>query len=87
MTRNNLQAALEHAVQRQGISIRYNAKVISYFEDDLCVGVVLENGELLTADLVVACDGVQTRSWEIITGHKKVPISSGHAIYLSLIHI
>ena len=35
----------------------------------------------LTADLVVAADGVGSKSWELVAGRKEAPISSGFVLY------
>lgn len=81
MVRRNLQSMLEEAVQQQGIPIRNDHKVVSYFEDDTQAGVVLEDGRRLVADFVAACDGVHTKSWSIVTGVKHEPVSSGQAVF------
>lgn len=64
-----------------GIPIRYSAKAVDYFETDTEGGTVLENGERLRADVVVAADGIGSRSWQLISGTKEEPISSGFALY------
>ncbi|RYP83146.1 hypothetical protein DL769_001452 [Monosporascus sp. CRB-8-3] len=64
-----------------GIPIRFAAKVVDYFETDDQAGVVLENGENLTADVVVAADGIGSRSWRLIAGTKEEPISSSFAMF------
>jgi 2-polyprenyl-6-methoxyphenol hydroxylase-like FAD-dependent oxidoreductase len=57
--------------------------VASYFEsqDEKLGGVVLSDGRTLTADLVVAADGVGSKSWELVVGRKENPISSGFVLY------
>ncbi|KAJ0115630.1 FAD-dependent monooxygenase fsr3 [Diaporthe amygdali] len=44
-------------------------------------GVVLSDGRRLTSDVVVAADGVGSRSGSLVTGTKEKPISSGFALY------
>ncbi|KAJ0339371.1 hypothetical protein COL922a_004482 [Colletotrichum nupharicola] len=44
-------------------------------------GVILSDGRKLTADIVVAADGVGSKSWSLVTGAKEKPISSGYALY------
>jgi hypothetical protein len=83
--RKQLQRMLEEAVGRQKIPIKFNTKATSYFEDGDRAGVVLETGERLTADLVVACDGVHSRSWQIVNGKKHNIVDSGHAVYRSAV--
>jgi 2-polyprenyl-6-methoxyphenol hydroxylase-like FAD-dependent oxidoreductase len=63
-----------------GIDIRLNARVVDYFEGPEKGGVVLENGSKLTADLVVAADGVGSRSGGVIKGERDQPTSSGFAM-------
>ncbi|KAF9874680.1 hypothetical protein CkaCkLH20_07817 [Colletotrichum karsti] len=81
LLRNNLMSMLEEAVIRQKIPIRFNQKVIEFFEDDDCGGVVLSNGERISTDIVAACDGVHSTSWRLTTGKKPVTVSSGSAVY------
>lgn len=64
-----------------GIPIRHAAKAVDYFETDTEGGAVLENGERLSADVVVAADGIGSRSWRLISGTKEEPISSSFAMY------
>ena len=79
--RADMAQILTDEVQRRGIEIRYNSKVINYFETAEHGGVVLENGERLMADVVVAADGLHSRSWKLVVGTKEEPSSSGNAIY------
>lgn len=44
-------------------------------------GVTLENGSKLTADVVVAADGVNLKSRAGIDGNRDAPISSGFITY------
>jgi 2-polyprenyl-6-methoxyphenol hydroxylase-like FAD-dependent oxidoreductase len=55
-----------------GISIRHAAKAVDYFETDIEGGAVLENGETFSTDVVVAADGIRSRSWQLISGTKEV---------------
>ena len=79
-TRARLHSLLHQYVQHLGIPIQYSTRATDYFEDDDHAGVVLEDGEKLTADIVVAADGIGTRSWNLIQGFKENPISSGFAV-------
>ena len=79
-TRARLHSLLHQYVHHLGIPIRYSARATDYFEDDDHAGVVLEDGEKLTADIVVAADGIGTKSWNLIQGFKENPISSGFAV-------
>ncbi|KAF2742888.1 FAD/NAD(P)-binding domain-containing protein [Sporormia fimetaria CBS 119925] len=72
---------LKHAVKR-GIEIRLGQRVTDYFEDDNEAGVVV-NGEKITADIVVAAEGVRSRGRKIVLGFDDKPKSSGYAVYRS----
>lgn len=54
---------------------------MDYFEDDEKAGVILEDGSKLVADVVVAADGIGSRPWNIVSGFKETPISSGFAMF------
>jgi 2-polyprenyl-6-methoxyphenol hydroxylase-like FAD-dependent oxidoreductase len=55
--------------------------VIDYFEHDEKAGVILEDGSKLVADVVVAADGIGSRSWNIVSGFKETPSSSDFAMF------
>ena len=69
--------------QRVGIPIKFDQKVVSYYEDPVARkgGIVLENGNKEEADVVVAADGVGSTSWSVVGGKKIKASSSGFAIY------
>ena len=81
LRRSDMAKVLTDEVHRRGIEIRYNSKVIEYFETPENGGIVLDGGERLTADVVVAADGLHSRSWALVTGKKEEPASSGNAVY------
>lgn len=64
-----------------GIPIEKGQEVQEFFETEEQGGVVLSDGRKLTSDVVVAADGVGSRSWSLVTGTKEKPISSGFALY------
>lgn len=64
-----------------GIPIETGQEVEEFFETEELSGVVLSDGRKLTSDVVVAADGVGSRSWSLVTGTKEKPISSGFALY------
>ncbi|KAH7202926.1 hypothetical protein IWW34DRAFT_673311 [Fusarium oxysporum f. sp. albedinis] len=63
-----------------GIDVRLSARVVDYFEDSDKGGVVLDTGAKITADLVVAADGIGSRSGVVIKGERDQPTSSGYAM-------
>ncbi|KAI1644007.1 putative monooxygenase [Daldinia loculata] len=66
-----------------GVKIRLNARVEDYFEDDKEAGVVLDNGERITADVVIAAEGVRSKGRKIVLGFEDKPKPSGYAVYRS----
>ncbi|KNG45403.1 fad binding domain-containing protein [Stemphylium lycopersici] len=79
--RRSLHSLLTSYAQEQGIPITFGVKVTEYFENEKKAGVVVEGGDRLTADVVVAADGVGSRSRELMDGNKSAPISSGFVMY------
>jgi 2-polyprenyl-6-methoxyphenol hydroxylase-like FAD-dependent oxidoreductase len=70
-------------LKKIGIEVEYGHRVVDYYEDVKAGkgGVVLDNGDKIEADLVVAADGVGTKSHKLVTGHQVRARSSGYAIY------
>ncbi|VUC37218.1 unnamed protein product [Clonostachys rosea] len=66
-----------------GIDIRLDARVVEYFETSHRGGVVLDTGARITADLVVAADGVGSRSGVVVNGERHQLTSSGYAMLRS----
>jgi 2-polyprenyl-6-methoxyphenol hydroxylase-like FAD-dependent oxidoreductase len=54
---------------RIGITVEYGRRAVDYYEDDQKAGVVLEDGEKMEADVIVAADGIGTKSHKLINGH------------------
>lgn len=75
--------AFLNQVERVGLTIEWGANVVEYWEDleQGAGGVVLENGEKRSADIVVAADGLRTKSNTIVPGMPKHLTTSGKAIY------
>ncbi|KAF2660296.1 salicylate hydroxylase [Lophiostoma macrostomum CBS 122681] len=65
-----------------GVEIRLGSKVQEYFETDTEAGVVV-NGERISADAVLAADGVRSLARTIVLGFEDKPKSSGYAVYRS----
>lgn len=72
-------------VAKLGFCVEYSKYAKSYFEDEAAgkAGVVLDDGEIRLADLVVAADGVKSHADKLITGiaNPQPPKSSGMSIY------
>ena len=74
---------LVQQVEKLGIAIEYGKQAVEYREDAEAgeASVVLKNGEVLRATLVVAGDGVGSRSGKLILGEPVPARSSGYAIF------
>lgn len=69
----------DHALS-VGVDIRLGQKVTEYFEDDSGAGVV-SNGERVTGDVVLGCDGVRSKARTLVLGYDDKPKPSGYAVY------
>ena len=83
VARPRLHRALYDYVTSLGIPVLFSKPVVDYYEmlEKNRAGVITEIGEHFEADLVVAADGIGTKSWLITTGEPTTPKSSGYAIY------
>ena len=59
-----------------GIEIRLGQQVLEYWETETEAGVVV-NGEKMTADVILAADGVRSKARKIVLGYEDKPKSSG----------
>ncbi|KAH8166781.1 hypothetical protein CIB48_g1435 [Xylaria polymorpha] len=82
-SRIKLYQAFLRQAERIGLTIDWGQKVVEYWEDlqQGVGGVVLENGEKRSADVVVAADGLRTKSNIIVPGMPQKLRTSGKAIY------
>ncbi|KAJ5752165.1 hypothetical protein N7520_009082 [Penicillium odoratum] len=64
-----------------GIPIHLGQRAVEYFENENHAGIVLENGNKVTADLVIGADGVRSKARELVLGYVDNPKSSGYAIF------
>ena len=76
---------LWHQVQRFGIEVYFDKRVVEYFEDpDRGVaGVVTDHGDRAEADVVLAADGVNSRSQDIVMPNRNKGRRSGRSVYRS----
>lgn len=84
-SRIKMYKALIQQAERCKLDIRWGQRVVDFYEID-CIrvsvgGVVVENGERMEADVVVAADGIKTKSNKLIRGHDVQPRESGLAVY------
>jgi 2-polyprenyl-6-methoxyphenol hydroxylase-like FAD-dependent oxidoreductase len=81
--RAKLQRALYDYVVSLCISVTFSNHVSQYFDarDTEKAGVITDVGERFEADLIVAADGVGSKSWKLIQVSQSEARSSGFAVY------
>ncbi|KAJ5428714.1 Monooxygenase FAD-binding [Penicillium cf. griseofulvum] len=79
--RSKLHKVLYEYVTQLGIPVEFSVTASDFFQAEDHAGVILSDGRRLTADVVVAADGVSTKSWTLVVGSKEPPISSGFILY------
>ncbi|KAK8088685.1 hypothetical protein PG997_003646 [Apiospora hydei] len=69
-------------VQRLGVEVQFGKRVVDYFEDAEKgrAGVVTDQGERYEADIVIAADGVGSKSQKLVGGQVRA-MSSGRAMW------
>lgn len=77
--RGDLHAIFLREAIRRGAEVRLGCKVVDYDPDK--PSVMLDSGEEIVGDAVVASDGVKSIGREKVLGHEDKPIHSGYAIY------
>lgn len=64
-----------------GIPIHLGRRISKYFENESEAGIVLDNGDKVTADVVIGADGVRSKARELVLGYVDKPKASGYAIF------
>ncbi|CAH0004297.1 unnamed protein product [Clonostachys byssicola] len=88
VARPKLMSMLTRQCERLGITIEYSKEAIQYYEEDNVAFVVLKTklGEVTeAADVIVAADGVGTRSHGCVSGDSVRAVSSGYCVYRGVI--
>lgn len=80
-SRVKMYKALIQQAERCNIGIRWGKRVVDYYETDSLGGVVLESGERIEADVVIAADGTKTKSNKLVRGEEVGARESGLAVY------
>ncbi|KAH9889647.1 FAD/NAD(P)-binding domain-containing protein [Xylariomycetidae sp. FL2044] len=75
------QVVFNYARDDLGIPIHLGHRIQTYFEDENEAGIVLETGEKVSADVVIAADGVRSRARKAVLGYEDKPKSSGYAVW------
>lgn len=81
--RHDLHKGLLDAARRAGVTILNNKRVMSYDFD--APSVTTADGQVFTADLVVAADGIKSIARPQLTGHPDIPRDTGDVAYRILI--
>ncbi|KAM7194953.1 hypothetical protein V8F33_006995 [Rhypophila sp. PSN 637] len=68
-------------VRERGIPIRMGCEVVAYDDSDPSPSLTLASGEVLTADVIVACDGIKSLARHLVLGARDDPVSSGYACF------
>ncbi|KAM7218857.1 hypothetical protein V8F06_005737 [Rhypophila decipiens] len=73
----------DFAKEQKNIEILLGKNIVDYFEteDGEFAGVRTDQGEVLTADLVLAAEGVRSRGRKLVLGFEDKPLPSGYAVY------
>ncbi|KAK4495685.1 hypothetical protein PRZ48_012953 [Zasmidium cellare] len=76
-------AMLYHQLERFGIKVRFGMKVVEYYEDTerRVGGVITDNGEKFEAHLVVAADGLNSKSQSLIPGPAEQAKPTGRTVF------
>lgn len=83
--RADFHRVLSSKAQAIGVKLQLGASVDGLEEIQTKPIVVLRDGQRLTADLVVACDGIKSRTREILQGKPDPPVDTGDIAYRILI--
>jgi flavin-dependent dehydrogenase len=67
-------------VERLGVAIEFGKKVVEYWEEKGKAGVVTEGGQRYEADVVIAADGVGSKSQKLVGGQVRA-MKSGRAMW------
>ncbi|CAI4215790.1 unnamed protein product [Parascedosporium putredinis] len=66
-----------------GIPIHLGQRCQQYFESKHAAGILLESGDKLTADVVIAADGFHSKARDFVLGRHLQPTASGHKCFRS----
>lgn len=81
--RPRFHAMLYHQLERFCIKVSYNMRITEYYEDSerRIGGVVTDKGERFEADLVIAADGLNSRSQTLIPGPAETAKPTGRTVF------
>ncbi|KAF4921889.1 FAD-dependent monooxygenase mdpD [Colletotrichum fructicola] len=78
--RLDFHALLHQYALKCGVIIKFSMEVDKYLESPNRGAVVLSNGVRIEADLIVAADGVGSKSWDLVRNIKDQAVSSGYSV-------
>lgn len=87
--RHRVHKMLADQLSRVGIEVEYGQRVVRY-EEDLGrkkASVILENGQKIEADLVIAADGIGSRSCSITLGREIRAKPTGVSMYRAMMPV
>lgn len=69
-------------VERSGLQVEFGKNVVDYYEDEQAsrAGVILADGTRIEADLIIAADGVGSKSQKLVGGQVRAD-ESGRAMW------
>ena len=81
INRGALHTLLREYAAEQGLRIEYSANGQEFIELEDKAGIVFADGRKVTGDLVIAADGIGSKSWKLFAGTNTSPVSSGFVLY------
>ncbi|KAF5000691.1 hypothetical protein FDECE_11154 [Fusarium decemcellulare] len=70
-----------------GVDIQVNKRVEKYLDSDVERGVLIEGGEKILGDAVLACDGPKSLARQDLLGLRESKVNSGYAIFRAFFEI
>lgn len=74
------EVVFKYARDELGIPIHLGYRIKQYFENDTEAGIVFENDEKATADIIIGSDGVRSKARELVLGTLITPLRFIHCV-------
>ncbi|KAF2470040.1 FAD/NAD(P)-binding domain-containing protein [Lindgomyces ingoldianus] len=68
-------------VDQRGIPVRMDSEVVAYEDTEPQPSITLKSGEKLSADVIVAADGIKSLARPLVLNMQDDPVSSGYACF------
>ncbi|KAF2792924.1 FAD/NAD(P)-binding domain-containing protein [Melanomma pulvis-pyrius CBS 109.77] len=68
-------------VRRRDIPVRMGSEVVAFEDTDPQPIITLKSGEKLSADIIIAADGIKSLARPLVLGFSDDPVSSGYACF------